>query len=148
MYPSSQGKEVGDKTLPYQYPDKQDQGRHLFNSSSQENIIEIDLINNFGLDIYDNPNHFPLGWVNKDVELRVTKHCNIKFSITTVYIDGVEVNIIPLIVSGVVFGSSYLYERDVIFIRKENQCFSINYGKYFIINTHKGKLRISLVSAN
>ena len=59
----------------------------LFNSSSQENIIEIDLINNFGLDIYDNPNHCPLEWGNKDVELRVTKHCNIKFSITTGYID-------------------------------------------------------------
>jgi hypothetical protein len=64
------------------------------------------------------------------------------------YIDEVEVDVVPLDVCGVVFGSPYMYMRDVIFMRRENQYHLIKDGKSFIINVHKGKSKISLVSAN
>jgi hypothetical protein len=72
------------------------------------------------LEVHDHPNPYPLGWVNKDVELKVTKQCKIKFSISANYIDEVEVDVVPLDVCGVVFGSPYMYMRDAIFMRREN----------------------------
>nr|KUM50546.1 hypothetical protein ABT39_MTgene390 [Picea glauca]QHR92201.1 hypothetical protein Q903MT_gene6238 [Picea sitchensis] len=46
----------------------------------------------------------------------------------------------------VVFGSPYMYMRDAIFMRTKNQyCLD---EKSFIINSRKGKSKISLVSSN
>jgi len=58
------------------------------------------------------------------------------------------VNIVPIDVCGVVFISPYMYIRDAIFIRRVNQYHFIKDGKSFIMNAHKGKFRISLVSDN
>ena len=55
---------------------------------------------------------------------------------------------VPLDVCGVVFGSPYMYMCDEIFMRRANQYWLIKDGKSFIINVHKGKLKISLGSAN
>jgi hypothetical protein len=60
----------------------------------------------------------------------------------------VELDVVPLDVCGVVFGSPYMYMRDVIFMWRENQYHLIKDGKSYIINAHKGKSKISLVSAN
>ena len=59
-----------------------------------------------------------------------------------------EVGVVPLDVCGVVFGIPYMYNRDVIFKRRENIYFLIKEGGYFIINAHIGKLKIYLVSPN
>ena len=67
-----------------------------------------------------------LGWVNKEVEIRVIKQCKIKFSISENYVDEVEVDAISLDVCGIVFGSPYMFMRNVI------------------INAHKGRYNISL----
>jgi uncharacterized protein YydD (DUF2326 family) len=45
----------------------------LFDFGSQANLIVEDLVNKLGLEVHDHPNPYPLGWVNKDVELKVTK---------------------------------------------------------------------------
>jgi hypothetical protein len=93
----------------------------LFDFYSQANLIAKDLVNKLGLEVHDHPHPYPLGWVNKDAELRVTKQCKIKFAISANYIDEVEVDVVPLDVCGVVFGSPYMYMRDAIFMRRENQ---------------------------
>jgi hypothetical protein len=62
-----------------------------------------------------------LGWVNKDVEIKVTKQCKIKFVVSVDFIDEVELDVVPLDVCGVVFGSSYMYMRDAIFMWRANQ---------------------------
>lgn len=49
---------------------------------------------------------------------------------------------------GVVFGNPYMYLRDAIFIRRGNLYCLVKDGKDFIINAHKDKSKISLVSAN
>jgi hypothetical protein len=67
-----------------------------------------------------------MGWVNKDVEIKV----------------------VLLDVCGVVFGSPYMYMRDVIFMRRANKYCLLKEDKSFIINARKGKLKFSLVSAN
>ena len=45
----------------------------LFDSSSQVNIIATDLVNKLGLEVHDHPSPYPLGWVNKDAKIKVTK---------------------------------------------------------------------------
>ena len=59
----------------------------LFDSGSQENPIAADLVKKLGLEVRDHPNPYQLGWVNKDVELNVTKQCRIRFAISVDFID-------------------------------------------------------------
>jgi hypothetical protein len=80
-----------------------------------------------------------LGWVNKDAKLRVTNQCKIIFSTSENYIDEVEVDVGSFDVIGVVFGSPYMYMRDVIFTRRENRYHQMKYGNSIVINEHKGK---------
>jgi hypothetical protein len=45
----------------------------LFDFGSQGNLIAKYLVNKLGLEVQDHPNPYPLGWVNKDAEVKVTK---------------------------------------------------------------------------
>ena len=67
------------------------------------------------------------------------KQCKIKFVASVDFIDEVELDVVPLDMCGVVFGSPYMYIRDSIFMQRANQYCLITDGKSFIINTHKGK---------
>jgi hypothetical protein len=78
------------------------------------------MVGNIALEVHDHPNKYPLGWVNKYVEIKVTKKCNIKFPISENYINEVKVDVVPLDVCGVVFVRPYMYMRDAIFLRSEN----------------------------
>ena len=64
------------------------------------------------------------------------------------YVDEVEVNTIPLDVCGVVFEIPYMYMKDVIFMMRDNRYHLIKDKISFIINAHKGKSKISLVSVH
>ena len=59
-----------------------------------------------------------------------------------------ELDVVPLDVHGVVIGRPYMYMRDVIFMQRSNQYCLMKDVKSYIMNTHKGKSKISLVSAN
>ena len=45
----------------------------MFYLGSQMNVIAAELAKKLGLEAHDHPNPYLLGWVNKDVELKVTK---------------------------------------------------------------------------
>jgi hypothetical protein len=49
----------------------------LFDSGSQDNLITADLISKIGLEVHDHHVPYPLGWVNKDAEIKVMKKCKI-----------------------------------------------------------------------
>ena len=97
------------------------------------NLIGEELVNKLALEVCDNPNPYPLGWVNKDAKLKVTKNCETRFDINVDFIDEAELYVVPLDVCGVVFGSSYMHMWDVIFMRGANKYRLIKYGKSFII---------------
>ena len=59
----------------------------LFNFGSWANLIATDLVNKLGLEVHSHPIPYPLGWVNKDAEIKVTKQCKIKFAISVDFID-------------------------------------------------------------
>jgi hypothetical protein len=92
----------------------------MFDSSSQVNIIATDLVSKLGLEVHNHTSFYPLGWVNKDANIKVTKHHKIKFAISDDFINEVELDAIPLDVCAVVFGSPYMYMRDVIFMQRDN----------------------------
>jgi hypothetical protein len=52
-------------------------------------------------------------------EIKVTKQCKIKFVVSVDFIDEVELDVVPLDVCGVVFGSPYMYMRDAIFMESQ-----------------------------
>jgi hypothetical protein len=82
------------------------------------------------------------------MELRVTKQCKFKFSISANFIDEVEAYVIPLDVFGVILGSPYLYIRDVIFKIRDNQYILVKDGKSYVVHAHKRKSKLSLISAH
>ena len=84
----------------------------LFDSVSHANIIATDLVENLGLEVHYHPSPYPLGWVNKEEEIKVTKFCKIEFVVSVDFINEVELDIVPLDVCGVVFGSPYMYMRE------------------------------------
>jgi len=100
-----------------------------------------------GLEVHDHPNPYPLAQVNKEEKLKIRKQHKIRFVISVDFIDEVDLDVIPLDVCGVVFGSPYMYMRDAIFMRRDNK-YRLKDGKSFIINMHKDKPNVSLVSAN
>ena len=42
----------------------------MFDSRRQGNIIATKLVKKLGLEVDDHPSPYPLGWVNKDVNLK------------------------------------------------------------------------------
>lgn len=80
--------------------------------------------------------------------MKVTKQCKIRFVISVDFINEVDLDVVPLDVCGVMFGSPYMYMHDAIFKRRANQYQLIKDGKSFIINAHKVKSKFSLISAN
>ncbi len=79
--------------------------------------------------------------------IKVTKECIIKFVISADFIDEVELHVVPLDVSGVVFWSAYMYISNTIFMWRSNQYHLFKDEKSFTTNSHKGKSKISPVSA-
>ena len=59
----------------------------LFYYGLHENLIVEDMVRMLGLEVHDHPSPLPLGWVNKDLKLRVMKYCKIKFSISAEHVD-------------------------------------------------------------
>jgi hypothetical protein len=88
----------------------------LLHFGSQDNLISMDMVKNIGLEVHDHPRSYPLGWVNKDAYIKVTNKCNNKFVVSVDFIDEVELDVVPLDVSKVVFGSPYMYIGDSIFM--------------------------------
>jgi hypothetical protein len=64
------------------------------------------------MEFHDYSNPYPLGWATKDVNIKVTEPCRIKFDISAYYIYEVDIDVIPLYVYGVMFGSTCMYLRD------------------------------------
>jgi hypothetical protein len=112
----------------------------LVDSGSQANIISEDVVNNLRLETKSHPKPYPVGWICGDNNLQVTKQCKIKFAITYNYVDEVELDIVPLDISGIVLGIPYLYDRKSIFYREDNKYFFKKDGKEYIVLAHRMKI--------
>ena len=69
------------------------------------------------------------------------------FAIIAHFVDTVELDVVPLDITGIVLGNPYLYDRKAIFHFHENKYHLFKDGKEFIIRAHRKKLNIAMVDA-
>ena len=82
---------------------------------------------------------YPLGWVCKDKRLQVIKKCDLKFAITSKFVDEVEFDVVPLYICGIVLGSPYLYDRNTILYREHNKYHLFKEIIEYIVHSHSFK---------
>lgn len=118
----------------------------LFDSGSEANLILGDVVKKLNLETTPHPKPYTLGWLSENEKFHVTKRCKLRFSITPNFIDEVELDVIPLYICSIVFGSPYLYDRRAIFNRHENKYHLFKYGVDYIVRAHNKKLNLSIVN--
>lgn len=91
---------------------------------------------------------YPLGWLKENSQMQVTKQCCLRFAITNNFFDEVELDVIPLDICGVVLGSPYLYDQDVIFHRKDNNYHLVKDGIKYIVRAHRIKTSLDLTNVS
>ena len=119
----------------------------LFDSGSQANLISKDLVKKLNLETVTHPRPYHLGWICKNENLQVTRKCILRFAINSNFLDEVELDVVPLEISGIVLGSPYLYDRRVVFHRHENKYHLFKNGIEYIVRAHKKKMHVSLMHA-
>lgn len=58
-----------------------------------------------------------------------------------------ELDVVPVDICGVVLGSPYLYDHDVLFYREEHKYHLKKYVVEFVVRAHKSKTQLNLVVA-
>jgi hypothetical protein len=83
------------------------------------------------LEVHGNPIPYQFSCVNKDENIKVMKQCIIKFVVSVDFFDEVELDVVPLDVCGIMFGITYMYMRDVVFMQRANRYRLISDGKSY-----------------
>jgi hypothetical protein len=112
----------------------------LFDNGSQVNLILEVIVKKLGLKTTSHVKPYPFSWVCEDAKLQLTKQCKIKFAITSMFIDKVELDVVPLEICAIVLGSPYLYDRKSIFYIEENKYQLFKCGIEYIFISHRIKL--------
>ena len=79
--------------------------------------------------------------------MQVTRKCILRFAINSKFLDEVELDVVPLDILVIVFGSPYIYDRREIFHRHENNYHFFKNGIEHISRVHKKKMCLSLMHA-
>ena len=98
----------------------------LFYSSQEVNLIKEDLVSKLGLEILDHPYAFSLGWVNKDVELKVTKHVSLYLLLVEMLLMDQKSMLYFFMALTQVFCNPYMYIRSHFFMRRETNIALLN----------------------
>jgi hypothetical protein len=112
----------------------------LFDNGSQVNLISEAIVKKLSLKTTPHKNPYPIGWVCEDAKLQVTKQCKIVFLITTNLFNKVELDVVLLDNCGIFLGSPYLFDRNAIFYRKENNIIFSRTGLNLLLDLIVSKL--------
>lgn len=74
------------------------------------------------------------------IKIQVTHQCKLRFVINANYIKEVEFDVVHINIIGVVLGSPYLFDKDVIYYRKNNEYHFIKEGRKFVVRSHVSKI--------
>jgi hypothetical protein len=110
-------------------PDKPEEGGSLFHSkmwvkgtplhfiidsSSQKNLISIEIVKRLALLTMSHPQPYTIGWLRQGSNLRVSQQCQISYDIKP-FKDKVLCDVDPLEVYNVLLGQPYLWKRHVVY---------------------------------
>jgi len=112
---------------------------------SQKNLILETMVSNLGLETFNHPNPYPLGWVHHNASLQVTKQCKLKFAIYAYYIDEVMVDVVPLDICGVILGYPFMWDRDSIYYKRLNKLRLVKDENLFHVSAYKSSKKLPLV---
>jgi hypothetical protein len=118
----------------------------LFDNGSQVNLISEEIVKKMGLKMTPKKKPYPLGWVCEDAKVQVMKQCKIRFAITTMFFDEVELDVVPIDICRIFLSSPYLFDRKAVFYRVENKYHLLKDDIEYIVRAHCIKTNVSLVS--
>ena len=75
------------------------------------------------------------------------RKCILRFAIIANFLDEVELDVVPLDISGIVLGSPYLYDSREILHHHENKYHLFKNGIEYIVRAHSKKMNLSLIHA-
>jgi hypothetical protein len=116
----------------------------LIDSGSQANLISEELVKQLGLKTQTHHNTYTLKWISNHHQMHITKHCIIKFAISSKYVDEVTCNVVSLSECGMVLASPYLYDHKEIFYRTQNQYQLSKVGQDYVVYAHDVKANKTL----
>jgi hypothetical protein len=111
----------------------------LIDNGSQSNLISKELVKQLGLKTKVHHNPYTLKWISNHHQMHITKHCTLKFAISSNYVDEVTCDVVPLRECGMVLGSPYLFDHKEIFYRTKNQYQLTKAGQYYVVHAHHVK---------
>jgi hypothetical protein len=85
----------------------------LVDSSSTDNIVSTEMVENMGLETIDHPSPYRVSWIQKGHQVTVTKQCLVEFKIGG-YNDKILCDVIPMDVCHLLLGRPWQYDRSVI----------------------------------
>jgi hypothetical protein len=93
----------------------------LINIGSQSNLISEEVVKQLGLNTKMNHKPYSLKCISNNHKLHITKKCNLKFAISSKFVDEVTCDVLPLNECGMVSGIPYFHDRKSIFYKEHNQ---------------------------
>jgi hypothetical protein len=142
-------------------PDEPEEGERLFHSqmwvkgtplhfiidsSSQKNLISVEVIKQLALPTTPHPQPYTIGWLHQGSDLHISQQCRLSYDIKP-FKDEVLCDVSPLEVCDVILGQPYLWKRhDVYESRPHSVIITLN-RKLYRIPEEVPPSAISLISA-
>ena len=104
------------------------------------------MVKKLNLETIPHPKPYPLGWICEDANLQVSKKWILRFAITENFVDTIELDVVPLDITGIFLGNTYLYDRKSISHHHEKKYHLLKYGKENIVRAHRKKANIAMVN--
>uniref|UniRef100_A0ACD5WY96 Uncharacterized protein n=1 Tax=Avena sativa TaxID=4498 RepID=A0ACD5WY96_AVESA len=104
----------------------------LIDSCICENLISQNFVNHLKLETHDHPSPYTVEWIKKGANIRITKQCNLPFSLGKYYRSNVLHDVVDMDASHVLLGRPWQFDVDATHKGKENS-YSFTWNKRKII---------------
>lgn len=83
-------------------------------------MVSEETIEKLNLTTTPHPHPYKLGWVNREVEIRVVKRCQIAFSIRPNYSTTIRADVVPMDASHIILGRPWQFDNHAVYDGREH----------------------------